>query len=399
MDDAVFERQLRRALGEGPAADLLAVVAEHPGAAFVGGWVRDVLLERESDDVDVAAPDPEPLVEQLRSSAGVRKTVLLDAERHTWRVVHADGRYVDVAALRGDLTEDLRLRDLRINAMAWLPGRGVLDPLDGRWDLESRTLRLASDRALTDDPLRALRLWRFALELDAKPAEPLPPLDLGGVAAERIRMELERILGHPRCEVAADALHEAGILEQLLPGALRPELLGGGRPGREVGPAIRRCVEQVAARSDGLLAVRLGWLCGHDDLESELVARRWSRKTARAAATTSAEVGVVAGDVAGDLIRWRTRAAWALLGRAALADSPEAATAPHLAALDGAAGRAQQGPPVPVLPAPVLRPPEIRALLELESGPALGEAVDRLVEAQLRGDVTDEASARAFLVG
>lgn len=397
MDDAVFERQLRRTLGDRPAADLLAVLEDHPDVAFVGGWVRDVLLGRASDDVDVATVAPGHLVDELRARGGVRKAVLLDEARGTWRVVYEDGRYLDVAALRGDLAADLRLRDLRINAMAWLPGRGVLDPLDGRWDLESRSLRWASDRALADDPLRALRLWRFALELDARPAEPLPPVDLADVASERIRMELERILAHPGCSAAVDALHEVGILQQLLPGELRPALVRGQRRGRPVGPALRRCVAHVASRPDGLLAVRLGWLCRHDDLETALVTRRWSRRTARAAATTSVEVGREPGDLPLELMQWGDRAAWALLGRAALADSPEGAVAPYLSVLDGAAGRPDEVAPVPPLPAPVLPPPEICELLGLRAGPAIGEAVARLVEAQLRGEVSDAGSARAWL--
>jgi len=394
LPDDLFERQLARVLGDGPAGDLLSVLADHPEAACVGGWVRDVLLGRDSDDVDVAAPEPTALVTGLEAMGRVRKTVRLDEERDTWRVVFAGGRYIDVAAFRGaDLAEDLRLRDLRINAMAWLPGRGVLDPLDGRADLEARSLRLAGQRALDDDPLRALRLWRFALALEARPAEPLPALDLSAVAPERIRTELERILAHPRCPDALEALHAAGILAQLLPGELRPELI---RPLVGGDPAVHRCLEHAAGRPDGLVAVRLGWLCAHEELEEELVVLRWSRRTARAAAVTGVEVGVEAVDVVDDLLGWGDLAAWGLLGRAALADSPEAAVEPHLAALDGAAGLAADPPPVPALPAPVLGAAELRDLLGLE-GPAIGHAVRRLVEAQLRGEVRDRESALEWL--
>ena len=393
MHDAGFERQLRRALGDRPAAVLLEVLEGFPEAAFVGGWVRDVLLGRPSDDVDLVVGEPADLALVLRSAGVVRKDVVLDEERGTRRVVFRDGRYVDVASLRGDLTEDLALRDLRINAMAWRPGRGVLDPLDGRRDLAERTLRLASKGALVADPVRALRLWRFALELEARPADPLPELDLSGVAAERIRGELERILAHARCFEAVDALHAAGLLAQALPGRLRPSLVRARRGGHGVG----RCFEQAASRPDGLLAARLGWLCADADLETALVQRRWARRTARLAAATSEQVGVEIGDVPRELMAWRERIAWALLGRTALADDPEAAVAPYLAALDGAAGRPEVATPVPDLPTPALPVPEVQEALGLRAGPAIGEAMARLVEAQLRGEVVDEASARRWL--
>ena len=397
MRDALFEQELRRAVGKRPARVLLEALQEAPEAAFVGGWVRDVLLGRASDDVDLVVRNPADLTSRLRGAGVVRKVVVMDPERGTWRVVFRDGRYVDLATLRGELRDDLRLRDLRINAMAWLPGRGVLDPLGGRLDLAERTLHLASERALLDDPLRALRLWRFALELDAEPAEPLPVLQLSGVAWERVRGELERILAHPRCGDAVDALHAAGLLHQALPGELRPRLVREPGVGEERTTALGRCLAQVIPRPGGLVAARLGWLCDHAELEAELVSRRWPRRIARMASATSAEVGGEIGDVPAELVAWGERAAWALLGRAALADDPEAAVAPYLAALDGAAGRPDDPSPVPALPAPLLAAPAIRSALGLSSGPEVGAALARLVEAQLRGEVTGEASAWALL--
>jgi hypothetical protein len=108
-------------------------------------------------------------------------------------------------------------------------------------------------------------------------------------------------------------------------------------------------------------------------------------------------VGVEIGDVPRELMAWRERIAWALLGRTALADDPEAAVAPYLAALDGAAGRPEVATPVPDLPTPALPVPEVQEALGLRAGPAIGEAMARLVEAQLRGEVVDEASARRWL--
>jgi poly(A) polymerase len=398
VDDATFEGALRRVLGREVAEALLIAAADEPGVAFVGGWVRDVLLDRRSDDVDLVAPDADRFVEALRAGGIVRRVVLLDAERRTFRVVLGGGRYVDVAALRGSLDEDLGQRDLRINAMAWLPGRGLRDPLDGRRDLADGRLRPTGPEALTDDPLRALRLWRFALELGLEPEEALPNLDLSGVSPERSRVELERILAADDCPRALAALDAAGLLDQVLPGPLRLERFAELRTRSWRSASVRRCLRHGRRHLPwGMTAVHLGWLCPADRLEDHLADRRWPRRTARAAALTSSQVGVIGDDVVADLVAWRDLAAWGLLGRAAEAPDSEAAVAAHLAALDRCAADATAARTVPELPAPLLPGDEVRELLGLEPGPKLGWAMRALVAAHLAGEIADRSEARSWL--
>ena len=394
IPDERFERAAAGVLGPAAARRVLEVVARADTAAFVGGWVRDVVLGRESDDLDVAAADPDGLVDSLMAAGG-RNRVLLDPVRRTWRVTFGRG-WVDVTGLRGEtLNEDMTARDLRCNAMAWSPRGGLQDPLEGLADLQSRTLRLASPDALREDPLRALRVWRFAIQLDATPAVDVTGAELGRVAAERTRSELHKILVHPDAARALDGLQAAGLLTSLLPGTLRLDVHRRAVVATAHGPALARCWAEAERKR---VAVPLGWLCPPDDLEPALLARRWPKQVARSAAATSREVGAEGATIGRALGRWKRQAAFALLGRAAGATDPDALVASYLAALDTAPGaRNPRGLPVPPVPAALLNADAIREHLGLKGGPGLGTTLEALVAAQIDGEVKDRAGALAWI--
>src|SRR4051812_43469612 len=189
----------------------------------VGGAVRDRLLGRQTEDVDLAVEgDPGPVAATLRRAAphGTAAFQLSD-EFGAWRVVSGDHAWhIDVNPLRGDLEADLRARDVTINAMAEpLAGGEVIDPTGGRQDLAAGRLRAASERAFADDPLRTLRLARFACELDlsveARTAElaRASAVELTRVAPERVLAELKRIVASPRSRAGIELAAELGVLE------------------------------------------------------------------------------------------------------------------------------------------------------------------------------------------
>ncbi len=185
-------------------------------AYVVGGAVRDELLGRQIVDVDVATPDPEVAA---RIYAGLSKGALFPlSERHgAWRVAFKDGTTVDFTPLAGTIEDDLATRDFTINAIAQpVAGGEHVDPLGGRADLESRTLRAVSESVFEDDPLRLLRAVRLEDELGFGvdgPTEELVRRHAGLVAdpaGERIVGELERL--SPAGFARAD---ELGLLEPL----------------------------------------------------------------------------------------------------------------------------------------------------------------------------------------
>ena len=134
-------------------------------------------------------------------------TVLLDGEPleiTTYRVDggYSDHRHPDEVRFTRSLREDLRRRDFTMNAMAYSPRTGVVDPFGGQADLAAGVVRCVGepDRRFQEDALRILRALRFASALGmgihpdtARAARDNRPL-LTSVAAERVRVELTKLL-------------------------------------------------------------------------------------------------------------------------------------------------------------------------------------------------------------
>ncbi len=134
-------------------------------AWVVGGAVRDELLGRSVDDLDIACRRPEEAAAAYARVAGGKPFPL--SERHgAWRVAYRDGRTVDFTPLPDGIEEDLATRDFTINAIARpVAGGDHVDPHGGRGDLEARRLRAVAGSVFEDDPLRLLRAVRFEQEL------------------------------------------------------------------------------------------------------------------------------------------------------------------------------------------------------------------------------------------
>ncbi len=337
IDEDTVHEALKVTLGGDGAQNLLScMAAAEPPVALVGGWLRDLLLGQASADVDLVAACPDDLAEAL-VAGGARKKVLLDSERRTWRIVFADKQYVDISALQGalagSLLADLQRRDLRVNAIAWTPNEGLLDPLGGVSDLRCGILQAAGATAMRDDPLRGLRVWRLALQVGLQPSsELLSDLDglrLDEISPERICSELRQILLHPEAPRALEGLASTGILEQVLPAGTRTTLLKECMSRQWQGTSLQRCRDAAAGETDQL-ALRLGWLLESPDLKRELTERRWPRRVCRLAAAVSREVALGSSPRLGkeaivqDLRRWRDYAAVALLGRVAQMPDTEA---------------------------------------------------------------------------
>jgi putative nucleotidyltransferase with HDIG domain len=203
-------------------------LAEHAGAWIVGGAVRDAVLGRAVDDLDLAvAGDPGAAAKAIAAALS-EHAFELSAEFGTWRVV-APGRgwQVDVTALRGTGIEvDLGGRDFTIGAVAVpLAGGEPIDPFGGFADLERRLLRVVGEESFAADPLRLLRAPRLAAELNLE-------VDAGTVvlaraaatraadpAGERQLAELRQLLGGP------DPLRGLALLGELeLTPVVLPEL-------------------------------------------------------------------------------------------------------------------------------------------------------------------------------
>ena len=193
---------------------------------IVGGAVRDELLGREVTDIDIAVEgDPEQAARALAAERGGPVFQLSEAFG-AWRVVdRREGRVYDFAPLQGETIEqDLAKRDFTVNAMA-RPREGgeVIDPLGGRADLEARTLRVLGPAAYENDPLRPLRLARFAAELGFTPDVETERLTAAAApraveaSGERVFAELRRLLLAPGAVEGLALADRLGLLRAVLP--------------------------------------------------------------------------------------------------------------------------------------------------------------------------------------
>ncbi|MFM7717491.1 MAG: CCA tRNA nucleotidyltransferase, partial [Microcystis sp.] len=190
-------------------------------AYLVGGAVRDALLNRQKDYIDLDFVVPEKAIEIAQTIAHHYKAgfVVLDAVRQIARVVFPQGT-LDFAQQEGESLEiDLKRRDFTVNALAYnLQTQEIFDPLGGLKDLGCQSLRMISRENLQDDPLRLLRAYRQAAQLDFE-IEPhtratirsLAPL-LRRVAAERVQSELNYLLLNSRGNKWLKSGWEDGLL-------------------------------------------------------------------------------------------------------------------------------------------------------------------------------------------
>lgn len=196
---------------------------------LVGGVVRDALLGQVNHDLDFVQPTGAvKLSFRVADVLGVPAYVL-DKERDTGRVILPDGRtYLDFSCFRGaDLEADLVGRDFTINAIA-LPAAAqtdasLIDPTNGRADLQARVIRHIHDHSLLDDPVRTLRGLRLALRLgftlapETAVAITAAAPHLTVVSTERIRDELLKLLQTNRPDEAIYQMGELGLLTAVLP--------------------------------------------------------------------------------------------------------------------------------------------------------------------------------------
>lgn len=198
----------------------------------VGGSLRDLLLGRALTDLDLAVEGDSVGFARALADRLSGHFVLLDAGRGTARAVldASPVPVLDVALLQGGIEQDLGRRDFTIDALA-APvdalaaeeGCDIIDPHGGLRDLEQRTVRLVSEQALLDDPLRLLRAVRLAVQLDCSIApETAAAVEryaglIHTAARERQRDELVRCFASPRAAHALRLLDGLGLLERIVP--------------------------------------------------------------------------------------------------------------------------------------------------------------------------------------
>ncbi|MGB7088152.1 MAG: CCA tRNA nucleotidyltransferase [Phormidesmis sp.] len=200
-------------------------------AYLVGGSVRDRLLKRQPTYLDLDFVLAGRAVETASAIAHAYGAgfVVLDEARQIARVVF-DRTTVDFAQQQGDSLEaDLYRRDFTINAIAYHPQTQTLvDPLEGKSDIASQSVRMVSYQNLEADPLRLLRAYRQAAQLgftitpETQAAIRQLAPQLKTVSIERVRSELDALLSVPSSLSITSSRNQLNLIEHL---TLKSQLL------------------------------------------------------------------------------------------------------------------------------------------------------------------------------
>jgi poly(A) polymerase len=228
------------------------LVAAGHRAVFAGGCVRDRLLDRPSDDYDVATSARPEEVQKL-----FRRSLAVGAQFGVILVVD-DGVPVEVATFRADdayvdgrhpssvrfttMEEDAARRDFTVNGMFYDPLEDrVIDLVGGREDLARGVIRAIGDprRRFAEDKLRMIRAVRFAarfgFELERGTTEAVRDMapEIAVVSKERIGEEIVKILTEGSSRRGFELLSETGLLAEVLP---EVEAMKGVEQGKEFHP-------------------------------------------------------------------------------------------------------------------------------------------------------------------
>ena len=205
-------------------------------AYVVGGCIRDILIGLLPKDYDITtSADPDEVIRIFK------KTIPTGIKHGTVGVVTTDGIY-DVTTYRSegeyinsrypanvifidDLVEDLRRRDITINAIAYNTEKGIIDPFDGTADIRGKIIRAVGNPILRfkEDALRILRAIRLATTLNFNIEEKtlfgiVETMDgLQFISVERIREELNTILLSEKPSRGISMLFQLGVMKYVIP--------------------------------------------------------------------------------------------------------------------------------------------------------------------------------------
>ncbi len=212
-------------------------------ALFVGGCVRNALLDEPVSDIDIATDAHPEIVMQIADAAGLKAvptgidhgtiTVVADHIPHEVTTFREDvetyGRHA-IVAYSDDVGHDARRRDFTMNALYARADGEVIDPLGGLPDLHARRVRFIDDPAqrIREDYLRILRFFRFhawygdpvgGLDPDGLDAVARHTDGLAGLSRERIGAEITKLLRAPDPAPSVAAMRSTGVLSAVLPSA------------------------------------------------------------------------------------------------------------------------------------------------------------------------------------
>lgn len=276
------EKSLAQAI-DTPLFHLIGEAADELGveAYVVGGYVRDLILNRPSYDIDVVSVGRGIDLARAFAKKWGRGAHLSVFANFGTAQVKKGGKEIEFVGARkesyrkdsrkpivedGTLEEDQERRDFTINAMALCLNKErygeLVDPFYGIEDLEDCLLRTPLDPSITfsDDPLRMLRAIRFAAQLGFfLHEETFEAIEhnverISIVSGERIMIELNKIMASPRPSIGLELLEQTGLMKVILPEllALKGAETKDGIGHKDNLTHTYRVVDNLAMKSDHL---------------------------------------------------------------------------------------------------------------------------------------------------
>ena len=268
---------------KGEIFQLMSGVADDLGLEcyLIGGYVRDLLLQRPSKDIDVVVVGSGiDMAKAVAQKLGKNTHVSIFKTYGTAQVKNRQYELEFVGARResyqqesrnpivenGTLEEDQNRRDFTINALAICLNKArfgeLIDPFGGISDLEQKILRtpLNPDITFSDDPLRMLRAIRFATQLDFRIAD--DTLDaitrnsqrITIITKERVLDELNKIMAAPKPSIGFRLLDKCELLPFVFPemAALKGVEKRGNRAHKDNFDHTLKVLDNLASKSDDL---------------------------------------------------------------------------------------------------------------------------------------------------
>lgn len=196
-------------------------------AYIVGGFVRDILMNKKSPDRDLilCGCDVEKFSRELADKLNAH-FIELDSVNKIYRIVLENKiDYIDITMpIENDFEKDIKRRDLTINAIAYnLKTSEIIDLVGGVDDIKNKKIKGICDKNFEDDPLRLLRIFRFYAKTGFEIDESLIELSkrlykrINEPAKERVTVELLKMFEGKYCDLALLKLDECGLLEEIFP--------------------------------------------------------------------------------------------------------------------------------------------------------------------------------------
>lgn len=218
--------------------NLKKILAIIPDARIIGGCVRDFIIGKQINDLDIATSyTPKELIKLFNQHqvkylpTGIEfGTITALVKQQLFEIttlrkdIKCDGRHA-LVEFTDDWQLDASRRDFTINAMSYsFTENKLYDYFNGLRDLQNRQVKFIgeAEQRITEDYLRILRFFRFSAyyadKIDSNGVRASSKLaaHLTKLSKERIHVELLKILNHPKCSNILDIMHKNDILQYLL---------------------------------------------------------------------------------------------------------------------------------------------------------------------------------------